>query len=418
MKKNTTRIIVLALCLTMVLGITACGGGDAPDVAPAPAPEPAPAEPAPADPAPADPAPADPAEPPVNPNIPDYTYIQPEGEIFDFNTYYNEKDASLEANVSVRQTGGTVGVPDKMTTPMPKALSNYTIGFSVYYTVDEVGAMILDTMIDAAAEAGVELLVNDANYDQNAQNTAIEQWILQGVDGVILAPCDFYGVKDALDKLADANIPVVTLNAPLAGEADAIVFSECVEQGQIAGQMLIDHLNKEGVELSGKVIFQTLPFVHPNAVTREIGFREAFAAYPDVEIVMLTGISPEDHYVAFEGALLAYPDMIGAWGLYSSATIGMMNAKLAANSPVPLTSIDNDKIILAGIKEGNIIGSACYSSIAPAWWTMTLMVNMLNGVTIPGTIMYENIGVTPANVEAMFEHYYPGQTLAGYMAGE
>ena len=110
--------------------------------------------------------------------------------------------------------------------------------------------------------------------------------------------------------------------------------------------------------------------------------------------------------------------MIGAWGLYSSATIGMMNAKLAANSPVPLTSIDNDKIILAGIKEGNIIGSACYSSIAPAWWTMTLMVNMLNGVTIPGTIMYENIGVTPANVEAMFEHYYPGQTLAGYMAGE
>ena len=403
MKRKVTRILVLGMCLVMLMGVAACGGNDngntsntgnggaetsnSPDA------------------------------PAVNVNISDYTYIQPEGTKFDFNTYYNSKDATLNADISIRQTGGVVGVPDKMTTPMPKAKERYTIGFSVYYTVDEVGAMILDTMKAAAAEAGVELLVNDANYDQDAQNQAIEQWILQNVDGVILAPCDFTGVKAALDNLKAANIPVVTLNAPLAGEADSIVFSECVEQGFMAGQMLIDHLNAQGTPLVGKVIFQTLPFVHPNAVTREIGFRNAFKDHPGIEIVMLTGISPEEHYIAFEGALLANPDMIGAWGLYSSATIGMMNAKLAANSPVPLTSIDNDKIILAGIKEGNIIGSACYSSIAPAWWTMTLMVNMLNGLTIPGTVMYENIAVTPTNVDAMFEHYYPGQTLADYMRG-
>ena len=91
---------------------------------------------------------------------------------------------------------------------MPKADEKYKIGFSVYYTVDEVGSMILETMKAAAEEAGVELLVNDANYDQNAQNQAIEQWILQEVDGVILAPCDFTGVKTALDALEAANIPV------------------------------------------------------------------------------------------------------------------------------------------------------------------------------------------------------------------
>jgi len=397
---------MLALALSMVLGVAACGGGttDQPDNSAGSGGGDGGGD-------------SGTAAPAVNPNIPDYIYKQPAGTVMDLNAYYNDKDASLEANVSIRQKGGVVSVPDVPTTPLPKANEKYTIGFSVYYTVDEVGAMILDSMVAAAAEAGVTLLVNDADYDQNAQNTAIEQWILQKVDGVILAPCDFYGVKEALDKLAAAGIPVVNMNPPLAGSTDSIFLFECVEQGYIAGQMLIDHLNAAGTPLQGKVIFQNLPFVHPNAVTRELGFREAFKDHPGVEIIMLTGISPEDHYIAFEGALLAYPDMIGAWGLYSSATVGMMNAKLAANSPVPLTSIDNDKIILAGIKEGNIIGSACYSSIAPAWWTMSLIVNLLNGVEIPGVMWGENAAVTPDNVDAMFAHYYPGQTLAEYMRG-
>ena len=146
-------------------------------------------------------------------------------EVFDLNAWY--ADVGVEANTTILSPGA-VKVPDEMTTAMPKADEKYTIGFSVYYTVDEVGAMILESMKAAAEEAGVELLVNDANYDQNAQNQAIEQWILQGVDGVILAPCDFTGVKTALDALEEANIPVVTLNAPLAGTTYAVIhFGHC-----------------------------------------------------------------------------------------------------------------------------------------------------------------------------------------------
>jgi ABC-type sugar transport system substrate-binding protein len=107
--------------------------------------------------------------------------------------------------------------------------------------------------------------------------------------------------------------------------------------------------------------------------------------------------------------------MIGAWGLYSSATVGMVNARDAAKSSVPLTSVDNDKIILASIKEGKVLGSICYSSIAPAWWCMSLIVNKLNGVEIPSVLWTENRTVIPATVDADFAHYYPGQTLTGYM---
>ena len=401
MKKVT---LLVSLVIVLSLALSAC--------APAPAPTAAPVVEEPVE-APEEPVAPEPVE---NPNMADFTPVGDQTVVFDLNKWY--QDVGVEANVTIR-SAGAVKVPDEMTTAIPKANERYTIGFSVYYTVDEVGSMILDTMKAAAEEAGVELLVNDANYDQNAQNQAIEQWILQDVDGVILAPCDFTGVKTALDALEAAGIPVVTLNAPLAGAVDSLVIGDTVEQGAIAGSLLEEALLAAGTEMKGTIVYQTLPFVHPNAATRAKGFVDTFAVYPDITVVELTGISPEEHYTAFDGAIKAYPDMIGAWGLYSSATIGMMNAKEANDKDdILLSSVDQDKPILKGIKDGIIVGTAAYSSIAPSNWCMSQMVNLLNGVPIPGVVFYANMAITAENVESAFEHYYPGKTLQDYIDGK
>lgn len=406
MKKVT---IIASLLLILTLALSAC--------APAPEPTPPPATEAPVVVATEAPV-VEPTEPPVpeNASLADFTYVGDPAVVFDLNTWYS--DVGVDANVTIK-SAGAVKVPDVMSGPLPMAKEKYTIGFSVYYTVDEVGSMILESMKAAAEEAGVELLVNDANYDQNAQNQAIEQWILQEVDGVILAPCDFTGVKTALDALAAANIPVVSLNAPLAGTVDALVISDTVEQGAIAGALLENALLAAGTEMKGTIVYQTLPFVHPNAATRAKGFVDTFTKYPDIKVVELTGISPEDHYTAFDGAIKAYPDMIGAWGLYSSATIGMLNAKLANNrDDILLSSVDQDKPILKGIYDGDVIGTAAYSSISPARWCMSEMVNLLNGAPIPGVVFYPNAEITAENVAEMFEYYYPGKTLQDYLDGK
>lgn len=405
--------LIVSLVLILAFALSACVPAPVPTAAPVveePTAAPVVAEPtaAPTEP----PAP----EPVVNPNLADFTYVGDPATLFDLNGWY--KEVGVDAAVTIRSLGA-VRVPDEMTTEMPKAKEKYTIGFSVYYTVDEVGSMILDTMKVAAEQAGVELLVNDANYDQNAQNQAIEQWILQDVDGVILAPCDFTGVKTALDALEAAGIPVITLNAPLAGSVDSLVIGDTVEQGAIAGALLEKALLASGKEMKGSIVYQTLPFVHPNAATRAKGFVDTFTKYPDIKVIELTGISPEDHYTAFDGAIKAYPDMIGAWGLYSSATIGMMNAKEANNrDDILLSSVDQDKPILKGIHDGVIVGTAAYSSIAPSNWCMSQMVNLLNGIPIPGVVFYANMEITAENVVTAFEHYYPGKTLQDYIDGK
>lgn len=352
---------------------------------------------------------------PVNANQADFTYVGDPKSVFNLNGYYAE--VGVDANVTIKEIGA-VKVPDEMTTAMPRAGREYKIGFSIFHTLDEVDSTILESMKTAAVESGVTLLVHDADYKQDAQNLAVEQWINESVDGVILAPCDFTGVKIALDALEAANIPVVTLNAPLAGSINATVISDTVEQGTISGKLLEKALLSSGKPMKGEIVYQTLPFMHPNAATRAKGFKDVFAKYPDVKITELTGVSPEDHYTAFDQAIKANPGMLGAWGLYSSATIGMMNARLANGSDVPLSSVDNDKPILAGIYKGEVLGTSAYSAIAPARWIMSEMVNLLNGAPIPGIVFYENIKVTRENAAEAFAHYYPDRTLKDYLSGK
>ncbi len=348
---------------------------------------------------------------PVNVNQADFSYVGDHNSVFDLNNYYAEVGVNADVTIS---EAGTVKVSDDMTTAMARADKKYKIGFSIFYTMDEVDALILESMRTAAQEAEVELLVNDANYDQTVQNQVVEKWILEGVDGVILAPCDFTGVKTALDALEAANIPVVTLNAPLAGTINAAVISDTVEQGTIAGELLEQVLLASCKPMKGEIVYQTLPFMHPNAATRAKGFKDVFSKYPEIRIVELTGITPEDHFMAFDGAIKANPYILGGWGLYSSATIGMMNAQKVNGSKIPLSSVDNDKPILVGIANGEVIGTAAYSAVAPARWCMSEMVNILNGAPIPGIIFYENMKVTKENVAEAFAHYYPGNTLKDY----
>ena len=160
MKKS--RLLVLFIIVAMILA--SC---DAPGAEPAAPAEPAVEEAAPAEETTEEETTEEEAAPaaPENANLADFTYVGDPGEVFDLNGWY--ADSGVEADVTIRNPGA-VKVPDDMTTPMPTAAEPYTIGFSVYYTVDEVGSMILESMQAAAEEAGVELLVNDANYDQAA----------------------------------------------------------------------------------------------------------------------------------------------------------------------------------------------------------------------------------------------------------
>ena len=200
-----------------------------------------------------------------NPNAGDFTMLQA-GKV-DLGPYYAQY--GVKCTSTITSMGGSVSVSGLPTT-LPKAAKRYKIGLALYTTVDEVGSMVLEGTKKAAAQAGVDLLVNDCNYNQDAQNAAVEQWITEGVDGVILYPADFTACGSILEKLKAANIPVIGGNPSLAGTVNSVIMIDNVQCGQRSAQALMDAVvAKDGPDPKGTVVYQTLPFVHPRPAKRD-----------------------------------------------------------------------------------------------------------------------------------------------------
>lgn len=67
----------------------------------------------------------------------------------------------------------------------------------------------------AADAAGAELVIFNANNDSAAQNNAIETYVTEGVDGLIVVAIDVNGVMPAVEQADAAGIPVVAVDAIL-----------------------------------------------------------------------------------------------------------------------------------------------------------------------------------------------------------
>src|ERR1700689_21392 len=72
---------------------------------------------------------------------------------------------------------------------------------------------INDGAKQAADKAGAKLVIFNANNQAAAQNSAIEDYITQKVDGIVLVAIDVNGVKPAIAAAKKAGIPVVAIDA-------------------------------------------------------------------------------------------------------------------------------------------------------------------------------------------------------------
>lgn len=121
---------------------------------------------------------------------------------------------------------------------------------------------------DAADAAGATLLIFNANNDPAAQNSAIETYIQEGVDGIAVVAIDVNGIMPAVQQAVDAGIPVVAIDAILpegphsaqigvdnaqAGADLAAVVNDALDEGSTLGivgalNSFIQNVRKDGFE--------------------------------------------------------------------------------------------------------------------------------------------------------------------------
>ena len=94
----------------------------------------------------------------------------------------------------------------------------------------------------AAKDAGVQLVVVDAQDDPARQISSVEDLIQKRVSVILLNPTDSSALAGAVQSAQRANIPVITLDRGVDG---AEVASHIASDNIAGGKMAADFLSKE-----------------------------------------------------------------------------------------------------------------------------------------------------------------------------
>ncbi|MEA4893632.1 MAG: ABC transporter substrate-binding protein [Oscillospiraceae bacterium] len=120
------------------------------------------------------------------------------------------------------------------------------VGFSQLGSESDWRIANTQSMIQALSEEnGYELLFDNAKQKQENQLIAIRNFILQGVDIIVLAPDSETGWDNVLYEARDAGIPVIIVDREVSVEDDSLYLSSVGSDFLKEGRLAVDWLEKE-----------------------------------------------------------------------------------------------------------------------------------------------------------------------------
>lgn len=106
---------------------------------------------------------------------------------------------------------------------------------------------IARAMEEEAAARGVSLEIAIANQDLSKQLADVEDFIVKGVDVLVISPVDSQGALPAIMKAQQAGIEVITVDVPAQGvDVTSYIGTDNYAGGVKAAELMGAELNGEG----------------------------------------------------------------------------------------------------------------------------------------------------------------------------
>lgn len=179
----------------------------------------------------------------------------------------------------------------------------------------------------AAAELGDEVVIFNANNDPAAQNSAIETYIQQGVDGIVVIAIDVNGIMPAVEQAVEAGIPVVAVDAVLPeGPHAAQVGVDNVTAGAMMGEFFLDYMASE---MGGEAKVGIVGALNSSIQNiRQAGFVDTISGADGVSMAtVVDGQNVQDLALsAAENLITANPDLDAIYATGEPALLGAIAA--------------------------------------------------------------------------------------------
>ncbi|MEO1092152.1 MAG: sugar ABC transporter substrate-binding protein [Pseudomonadota bacterium] len=197
--------------------------------------------------------------------------------------------------------------------------------------------------------------------DFESQINAVDTFVTQGVDAIVIAPADSRAMVRPLKRAMEAGVVVVNFDVALDAEAKkqqgvelAFVGPDNRGGAKLAGDALGQKLGA-----GGKIVIIEGNPGADNATERRLGFEDSVAEY---ELSLLDSRTAhwetEEANTVFSNMLTAHPDMQGVMAANDSMAIGVVKAlESAGRDDILVVGFDNIPAVGPMLEDGRMLAT-------------------------------------------------------------
>jgi inositol transport system substrate-binding protein len=228
------------------------------------------------------------------------------------------------------------------------------VGATMLSMQNEFIVNVSDEMEAKAKEMGVELITVDAERSALKQVEQVESFIAQGVDVIIMNPCEVEASSPAVKLAMAANIPIINVNSETSAKPTAFVGSDDTESARIAMKYLAEKLGGKG-----NILIMHGFMGQAAQLKRDNGAKEILKANPGLKLLAeqtgewdrAKGMSLTENWIQSYGskinAIFAHNDEMGMGAVKALEAAGIKNK-------VIVVSVDAIPDALQSVKKGTL----------------------------------------------------------------
>lgn len=226
--------------------------------------------------------------------------------------------------------------------------------------------------------------------DRAAQIQIVQQFVSDGVSGIVLAPLDDTALVAPVRSANSAKIPVVVIDSALKGNAGqdfvSLVATDNHAAGVLGGQRLGKLLNGKG-----KVVLLRYAVGSASTEAREAGFEEAIKTFPGIQIISDNNFGGATQGEAQTKAMQMVDVLKQADGIFTpneSTTMGMLQALKQNNlaGKVKFVGFDATPALIDAIKAKQIDALVAQNPTKMGYEGVKAVVDKIQGKSVPPSV--------------------------------
>ncbi len=283
------------------------------------------------------------------------------------------------------------------------AQDGMSMGYTAIDLTNPYFIALTDGMQARADELGIALTIHDGKSDPASQVSAIENFVVQQMDAILVSPIDPQALEPLVEQVHAADIPMISVAQGVPG-SDAFLGLDEREYGlsigRIAGQYIVDNMGGQA-----EVAILTYPELAP-VILRGEGIRDGILEVAPEAMVVAeqSAATPETGAAAIEAIMQAHPNVRVVAGINDAGVLGAYEALAGMGVPTEefaLCGLDATPEALARMREGGMYKATV--DIAPfeaGKAAIDLALQVIESGPVPEMIVQSMVPVTPETLPA------------------